>query len=485
MFFQKKIWDDKKTPLILENSSRFSNNFWNISSVKKNFLSRVKNKKKSFYKVYFYWILFLILFSSIKIISWIYDFTASELSKKFFQPVFTELKTDENWYVNIFLIWAWWWDHDWAALTDTMILVSLDMESKKVSMLSIPRDLFVDYDPRYKSSRINEITRDMTWRLVWMWVDKETAREQARNIFINKVEKITNVEIPYYLQIDFKWFAKVVDAIWWLTIDVEKTIVDTAYPDWNRWYETFSLDKWIQELDWETALKFARSRHSTSDFDRARRQQKVINAIKEKTLSSEILINPYKIKKILSIVSENFETNLSFWDLFTLWNYAWDFDKKSISNFVLNDDWNTSWWFLWTPPRADYWWAFVLIPYSWEKNYERIQLFTDIIVNNRELTQTNFEVLNWTNRWWLASKAWNRLWRYWFKIENVWNIPEWEENIKKTQIIFYNSKIKSEVFKKFWDEIFPWVKIEFIDKIWYYEETNIDVSIVVWSNFKL
>jgi anionic cell wall polymer biosynthesis LytR-Cps2A-Psr (LCP) family protein len=43
-----------------------------------------------------------------------------------------------------------------------MILASLDMESKKVSMLSVPRDLYVDYDPRYKSSRINEITRDMT-----------------------------------------------------------------------------------------------------------------------------------------------------------------------------------------------------------------------------------------------------------------------------------------------------------------------------------
>jgi LCP family protein required for cell wall assembly len=479
MFFQKKIWESKKIPLKIENWNNNSHfHFW----IKKNFLSRIRNKKKSFYKIYFYWILFLILFSSFKIITWIYDFTASELSKKFFQPVFTELKTDKNWFVNIFLIWAWWWNHDWANLTDTMILASLDMKSKKISMLSIPRDLYVDYDPKYKSSRINEITRDMTWRFIWMWIDKKTAREQARNIFIKKIEKITNVEIPYYLQIDFKWFEKIIDSIWWLTIDVEKTLVDTAYPDWNRWYETFALDKWIKELDWKTALKFARSRHSTSDFDRARRQQKVINAIKEKALSSEILINPYKIKKILSIVSENFETNLNFWDLFTLWNYAWDFSNDSISNFVLNDDWNTSWGFLWTPPREDYWWAFVLIPYSWEENYERIQLFTDLIINNREFTQTNFEILNWTNRWWLASKAWNRLWRYWFKIENIWNQ---KENIEKTQIIFYNSKIKSEIFKKFWDEIFPWVKIEFVDKIWYYEETNIDISIIIWSNFHL
>lgn len=476
MFFQKKIWDNKKIPLKIKAPDSFS--LW----IKKNFLWRIRDKKKSFYKIYFYWILFLILFSSIKIVSWIYDFTASELSKKFFQPVFTELQKDENWYINIFLIWAWWEWHDWANLTDTMILASLDLDSKKVTMMSIPRDLYVDYDTKYKSSRINEITRDMTYRFEAMWIDSETAREQARNILIKKVEDITNIEIPYYLQIDFKWFEKIVDAIWWITIDVEKTLVDTAYPTWDREYETFAIEKWIQELDWETALKYARSRHSTSDFDRAKRQQGVLNAIKEKALSSEILINPYKIKKILWIITENFETNLSFWDLFTLWNYAWDFHKDSISNFVLNDDWNTSWWFLWTPPRADYWWAFVLIPYSWEENYERIQIFTDLIINNRELTQTSFEVLNWTNYSWFATKVWNRLWRYWFDIKNIWNS---DENLETTKIIFYNSKIKSEVFKKFWDEIFPWSKVEFVDKIWYYEETNIDVSIIIWNNLSL
>jgi anionic cell wall polymer biosynthesis LytR-Cps2A-Psr (LCP) family protein len=46
-----------------------------------------------------------------------------------------------------------------------MILTSLDLESKKVTMLSIPRDLYVDYDPKYKSSRINEIVRDMSLRM--------------------------------------------------------------------------------------------------------------------------------------------------------------------------------------------------------------------------------------------------------------------------------------------------------------------------------
>ena len=475
MFFQKKLWDNKKIPIKIERQSNFIN-------IKKNFLSRIRNKKRSFYKAYFYVVLFFILFFSVKIIAQIYDFTASELSKKFFKPVFSELKKDENWFVNILLLWAWWWTHDWPDLTDTIIVTSLDLKNKKAVMLSIPRDLFVNYNVRYKWSRINEILRDMTARYIALWIDKKTARIQARKILIKEIEKITNLEIPYYLQIDFRWFEKVVDALWWITINVEKTLVDTTYPDWNRWYETFAIEKWVHHIDWKTALKYARSRHSTSDFDRAKRQQVVLNAIKEKALSSEILVNPYKIKKILNIISEHFETNLTFRDLFTLANYAWDFKKNAISNFVLNDDWNTAWWFLWTPPRVDYWWAFVLIPYSWEDKFERIHIFTDIIFNHRELTQAWFEVLNWTYYWWLASKAWKRLERYWFNIENIWNA---KKNIEKTQIIFYTSKVKSDIFKKYWEKIFPWVNIEFVDKIWYYEETNVDVSIILWKNFKL
>jgi LCP family protein required for cell wall assembly len=159
----------------------------------------------------------------------------------------------------------------------------------------------------------------MSLRMEAMWISEDIAKSEARRILTKKIEKITNMSIPYFLQIDFRWFEKVIDAIWWITVDVEKTIVDTAYPDWNRWYETFAIKKWVHNLDWETALKYARSRHSTSDFDRAKRQQVVINAIKDKALSSEILVNPYKIKKILKIIDENFQTNLNFWDLFTLW----------------------------------------------------------------------------------------------------------------------------------------------------------------------
>jgi len=360
MFFKKKIWAKDKN-LINTSETYWSNAF--IRKIRQSLQSRKVDNKHFLHKIFIYiFVLFALLFT-FQSFSYFFDISAWKISQMFFEP--SDLKADENWYINILLIWAWWWDHDWADLTDTMILASIDLNSKTIVMLSVPRDFYINYDKKYHWSRINEVFRDMSLRMERIWVDEDVARKQARKILIKQIEEISWMKIPYYLQIDFRWFEKIVDWLWWVDVMVPSTIVDTTYPDWNWWYETFSIKKWEQHLDWETALKYARSRHTSSDFDRAARQQLIISSIKEKALSSEVLTSPYKIKKLLSIVSENIETNLELWEIFTLASFSWEFSRDSIYNAVLNDDWNTRWWFLWTPPREDYWWAFVLIPYSW------------------------------------------------------------------------------------------------------------------------
>lgn len=479
MFFKKKIWDDGKDFIDIPNNQNIF-----LNKIKKNLSSRKRFKKSIYYKLFIYFLVLFFLIISFKTFAYFFDISAWKISQFLFKPVVAELEKDENWFVNILLIWAWGWDHDWADLTDTMIIASIDLNSKSIVMLSIPRDFYVNYDKRYSWSRINEIFRDMFLRISNLWVEEDVAREQARKILAKEIEEISWMKIPYFLQIDFAWFEKIVNALWWIDIDVPESIVDTTYPDWNWWYETFSIKKWPQHLDWEIALKYARSRHSSSDFDRAARQQMIISAIKDKALSSEILTSPYKIKKLFWIASDNIETNFEFSEIFTLASFSWEFSRDSIYNAVLNDDWNTRWWFLWTPPRVDYGWAFVLIPYSWEWDYSRIQLFSDFIFKNRDFSKLSFEVLNSTT-WvpWVATKVWNRLTRYWMNINSVWNW--WRDDVlEKTEVIVYSSKFDSETFKNFWDEIFPWVEISFVDKVWYYEETNIDVTIKVGNNIR-
>ncbi|HCB51466.1 TPA: hypothetical protein DEP21_02725 [Patescibacteria group bacterium] len=69
------------------------------------------------------------------------------------------------------------------------------------------------------------------------------------------------------------------DTLSGVTIDVPKTIHDTTYPDQNMGYMTFHVNSGINTFDGKTALMYARSRHSTSDFDRSLRQQQIVQAV--------------------------------------------------------------------------------------------------------------------------------------------------------------------------------------------------------------
>ena len=90
-------------------------------------------------------------------------------------------------------------------------------------------------------------------------------------------------------------------------------------------------------MDGEMALKYARSRKTTSDFDRARRQQQVVIALRDKALELELLMAPAKMADIQSIVASHFSTNLTEGEAKRLMELAKDFDTANISNKVFDD----------------------------------------------------------------------------------------------------------------------------------------------------
>lgn len=102
-------------------------------------------------------------------------------------------------------------------------------------------------------------------------------------------------------------------------------------------YTTFSIKKGLQTLDGQTALKYARSRHSTSDFDRSRRQQLVIKAVKEKLFSMNILTSPTKIKSLYYAIISHIKTDLTLAQLVSLGLFAKDIPTENILAFNLND----------------------------------------------------------------------------------------------------------------------------------------------------
>ena len=442
--------------------------------------NRLKLKKSKFYNFFIGFLIVISLLFTVKVIFSSFDFSIYRLWEDLVDKM-ADLEKDENWFVNILLIWAWGWNHDWAELTDTLIVASVDLENQNVVMLSVPRDLYLRYNVNYRWSRINEIYRDSLTRLKILWINDENAKNEARWILIKEVSKLLDIDITYFAQIDFRWFEKMIDTFWWVDIYVKNTIIDDAYPDNNWWYETFKIEEWQHKLDWVTALKYARSRHSSSDFDRAWRQQLIISAVKQKVLEYNLTEDMGLIKKVFSVISKYCETNLSISDILSLGYKLKDFPKENIYHAVLNDDYEKKWWFLWTPPRVDYGWAFVLIPFNWEGNFSKIKVFSDIIFNHRELSNLSIEVLNSTKRSWIASKVWTRLMRYWLNIGSMWNHPKSKD---VTEIIFYTSKVDVGLIVDYWKKIFPLTPVKIVDSVWYYEETDVDVEIIVWNNIR-
>jgi LCP family protein required for cell wall assembly len=121
------------------------------------------------------------------------------------------------------------------------------------------------------------------------------------------------IPIHYYVRLNFTAFEKLIDEIGGVDIYAEKTINDPKYPDEGTGYDPFYLPAGQHHLDGKTALKFARSRHGTGDFDRAKRQQQVILAARDQVVKLDQL--PRLIANgpaILSALGSSVQTDLSF-----------------------------------------------------------------------------------------------------------------------------------------------------------------------------
>lgn len=254
--------------------------------------------------------------------------------------------------------------HDGANLTDTVIVAMLDGASRRVSLVSIPRDLWVeDIKGKINSSY-------------------EKGRAQGDGLKFTKlqVSKILGIPIDNAIRVDFNGFIEAIDQLGGIEINIEKSFEDYLYPvagkendlcdnkeeerDFSaeeaqklniepgkrlvlitkdgqiatdsakedvgyRYFdcrfEHLKFEKGLTRLDGATALKFVRSRHGTngegSDFARAKRQQLVLEAIRAKVLSIDSLINPAKITGAIQSLGKSFETDMNvanMWDSFRL-----------------------------------------------------------------------------------------------------------------------------------------------------------------------
>lgn len=343
--------------------------------------------------------------------------------------LWTELKQDEQWNINVLLVWVWWKWHRWAYNADTILVASYNIKTNSLHMTSIPRDLYLKVWKNYywRVNSVIEYWINQWERLTWWLVTlQQTAGE------------ILWVNIPYYALVDFKWFERMIDHLWWVQVDVPEKLVDNTFPIDESNYWTLVIESWTQIMNWETALNYARSRHSTSDFDRSNRQQLVIKAIISQVIRWWMISN---IKGLYDEFNKTVVTNLTYSEILNWSQYATNI--KESKNYVIQSDCFSAikmmqaWCLLYSPSRDLFNWAAVIIPYgatpSKVSNYERTSLFwfINMINHNMSIENQKIIVLNWIDlesyTWtksavfWISNDAWIVLKRFWFDVIGIWN----------------------------------------------------------------
>ncbi len=187
------------------------------------------------------------------------------------------------------------------ARTDSIILVGVKPAQLRLSMLSIPRDIFIDV-PGYGSQRINTIN----------FLGEQEKAGNGPFLVGAAINQDFGVRVDRYVRLDFNGFIELVDAVGGITIDVEHTLIDDSYPTDDGGVESIKFDAGIQQMDGKRALIYARTRHSDDDYRRAARQQQVMSALFSR------LVNPLRWSSAVAVFQSSVDTNLTLWDMFTV-----------------------------------------------------------------------------------------------------------------------------------------------------------------------
>lgn len=322
---------------------------------------------------------------------------AVKFSPFLFQLIFTKdinlNKSDDR--LNILLLGIGGGTHEGPDLTDTIIFASIDMNKNKVSLTSIPRDLW---------------STDLNAKINSAYSEGEAARKGGGIILAGSaVSKILNQPINYTVRIDFNGFIKALDILGGIDVNVERSFDDYEYPISGKEddlcghsqeevpalatassqleafpcrYTNIHFNKGLQHMDGKTALEFVRSRHAQgiegTDFARSKRQEVIIKALKDKALSLQVLANPIKVIGVYSAIKDSIDTNIKQDELDDFIRLAKNLKNVKIESAVLDygDDQTGRPGLLLNPPiSGEFNYAWVLIPRIGNGNFSEIQKY--------------------------------------------------------------------------------------------------------------
>lgn len=186
----------------------------------------------------------------------------------------------------------------YATRADSIMLIGLNPRGLQTSILSIPRDLFIE-TPGYGAQRINTINA----------LGEMESEGRGPALLTDAVDFSFGVRPDRYVRLNFAAFVELIDAVGGVDVDVQRAIYDPQYPTPDGGVELVEFQVGWQHMDGATALKYARTRHSDDDYFRAGRQQQVMDAFLGK------LINPFTWPTVSTALARNVDTNISVFDM--------------------------------------------------------------------------------------------------------------------------------------------------------------------------
>ena len=219
--------------------------------------------------------------------------------------------------------------HQGGDLTDSMIFISLSHLTHSVTMISIPRDIWVTS----LKAKVNTAYH----------YGNEKRSGGGLDLARSAVSEILGQPVHYSLSLDFAGFVKVIDALGGIDVDVLRTFDDYKYPIPGREdaepeserYTHLHFDAGMTHMDGTTALQFARSRHAEgdegTDFARSSRQQKIILATRDKILSSETLLSYDTLKNLLAGITSSMDTDIEEDEFASLFRFFLAYENSSQS----------------------------------------------------------------------------------------------------------------------------------------------------------
>ncbi|HYK09100.1 MAG TPA: LCP family protein [Candidatus Eisenbacteria bacterium] len=324
---------------------------------------------------------------------------------------FPTLKETNN-KTNILLLGIGGGSHDGPNLTDTIMVVSLDNKTNKITLISIPRDLWIPDINDGNGEKINEVYAD-------------GQNSQNRGLLLAKavVGKVTGLDIHYGFRLDFTGFVRAVNEVGGLDVTVDRVLDDYEYPISGEEdnpcghtdaeiteyaknasdsgaleffpcrYKHLHFNTGLVHMDGETALEFVRSRHAAgaegSDFARSARQQKVIEAFRNKIFSASTIFNPGRILNLYGIVKDSIDTDINQQEVALFLRLAPKVKDSTIETAVIDygDSLQGRSGLLINPPiSSEYHFASVLVPRIGSGKYTEIQQYVACEVTKGKCT---------------------------------------------------------------------------------------------------